>query len=64
MSSFIDPTELRDSHCKVYVEYSLKKAVKKYAEEHDMTFSDAGRRLWINALNSECESKKAKRTTK
>ena len=59
MSSFIDPTEKRDVHCKVYCEYSLKKAILQYSYDHDMTFSEAGRKLWIDALNSQQANKEA-----
>lgn len=46
----IDPTEKRDQHCKIYVERSVKKEIDKYATLHGYTFSEAGRKLMIDAL--------------
>jgi hypothetical protein len=43
-------TELRTEHCKTYVEPTLKKAIQDYATREDISFSEAGRRLWIRAL--------------
>lgn len=48
----IDPTEHKDRHCKVYIEESLYKAIKKYQNDNYIySFSEAGRRLWLQALN-------------
>jgi len=46
----IDPTEKRDQHCKIYVERSVKKEIDNYATLHGYTFSEAGRKLLIDAL--------------
>ena len=46
----ITPTEHRDAHCKVYVEPSMKAEIQKFANEKGMTFSEAGRKLWLEAL--------------
>lgn len=46
----IDPTEKRDQHCKIYVERSVKKEIDKYATIHGYSFSEAGRKLLIDAL--------------
>lgn len=48
----ITPTEHRDAHCKVYVEPSMKAEIQKFANEKGMTFSEAGRKLWLHALDS------------
>lgn len=48
----IDPTEKRDQHCKIYVERSIKKEIDKYAMTHGYSFSEAGRKLLIDALQS------------
>lgn len=49
----IDPTEKRDQHCKIYVEKSVKRAIDKYAITRGYSFSEAGRRLLIDALESK-----------
>lgn len=46
----IDPTEKRDQHCKIYVEKSMKKEIDKYATLHGYSFSEAGRKLLLEAL--------------
>jgi hypothetical protein len=47
----IDPTEHKDRHCKVYIEESLYKAIKDYQYKNGIySFSEAGRRLWLKAL--------------
>jgi hypothetical protein len=46
----IEPTEKRDQHCKIYVERSVKKEIDKYATLHGYSFSEAGRKLLIDAL--------------
>jgi hypothetical protein len=46
----IDPTEKRDQHCKIYVERSVKKEIDKYAMIHGYSFSEAGRKLLMDAL--------------
>ena len=46
------PTELRDAHCKVYVEKTIKEEIQRFANERGMTFSEAGRKLWLEALDS------------
>jgi hypothetical protein len=46
----IDPTEKRDQHCKVYLEKSLKREVDRYAMLHGYSFSEAGRKLLLEAL--------------
>ena len=48
----INPIEKRDQHCKIYVEESLKKRVDDFAMKNHMSFSEAGRKLWVIALNS------------
>ena len=52
--------ELRSEHCKIYAEPSLKKAVQDYADENRVTFSEAGRRLWVYALNLKNQKKETK----
>lgn len=47
----IIPTEKRDQHCKIYVEKSLKDEIDKYAIKHHYSFSEAGRKLLIYALD-------------
>jgi hypothetical protein len=49
----VEPTELRDAHCKVYVEKTVKAEIQKFANEKGMTFSEAGRRLWLEALKAK-----------
>ncbi len=49
----IDPTEKRDRHCKIYVEFSVKKAIDRYAMMRGYSFSEAGRKLLIEALESK-----------
>lgn len=46
----IDPTEKRDQHCKIYVEKSLKREIDRYATLNGYSFSEAGRKLLIDAL--------------
>jgi hypothetical protein len=46
----IDPKQLRDQHCKIYVEKSLKKEIDQYASRHHISFSEAGRNLIIYAI--------------
>ena len=48
----INPTEKRDQHCKIYVEQSLKNYVDKYALKRRISFSEAGRELWIIGLKT------------
>ena len=47
----IEPTEKRDQHCKIYTEKSLKSEIDTYATKRGLSFSEAGRRLIIYALN-------------
>lgn len=42
--------EARSEHCKVYAEPTLKSKIQKYADRKGMTFSEAGRELWLDAL--------------
>ncbi len=49
----IDPTEKRDQHCKIYVEYSVKREIDRYAMKYGYSFSEAGRKLLIDALESK-----------
>jgi hypothetical protein len=42
--------EHRNAHCKIYVEPSVKKAIENYAIREGLTFSEAGRALWLSAL--------------
>lgn len=47
----MEPTELRSEHAKSYVEPSLKRRITKYQTQHGLvSFSDAGRELWLIAL--------------
>lgn len=49
-----DPLELRDQHGKAYIEKSLKKRIQKYQHAKGfLSFSDAGRELWIKQLETE-----------
>lgn len=49
----IDPTETKSVHCKIYVEPSLDKAIKKFQLENDIfSFSEAGRDLLIKGLKA------------
>lgn len=41
--------ELRSEHCKIYVEPTIKKAIEKFASREGLTFSEAGRVLWLNS---------------
>lgn len=45
--------ENRSAHCKVYVEPSLKKIIQKYAKMNGLTFSEAGRELWLDAIRDK-----------
>lgn len=47
----IEPTEKRDQHCKIYTEKSLKSEIDTYATKRGLSFSEAGRKLIIYALN-------------
>lgn len=53
----IIPTEKRDQHCKIYVEKSLKQEIDRYATQGDYSFSEAGRKLLIYALDAVQEGK-------
>ena len=46
----IPPTEKRDQHCKIYVERTVKKEIQDYANRMGYSFSEAGRKLLIYAL--------------
>lgn len=47
----IEPTELRSEHAKSYIEKSLKARIFEYQRQRGLlTFSDAGRELWLIAL--------------
>ena len=46
----IDPTEKRDQHCKIYVERTVKKEIDAYATKNGYSFSEAGRKLLLDAL--------------
>lgn len=47
----IDPTAPKDTHCKVYTEKSIADAIKKFQIQQGLnSFSEAGRKLWIMAL--------------
>lgn len=46
----IPPTEKRDQHCKIYVERTVKKEIDDYADRNGYSFSEAGRKLLIDAL--------------
>lgn len=49
----IDPTAPKDTHCKIYVERQLQNAVKQFQIREGLnSFSEAGRKLWIIALES------------
>lgn len=53
--------ETRSEHCKIYIEPSLKGAIKEYQEKHHIeSFSEAGRRLWLAGLQAEKESAQVK----
>ena len=43
-------TEPKSEHCKVYIEQSLKAIIQKYADARGITFSAAGRKLWLEAV--------------
>ena len=46
------PVEVRSEHCKIYVEPTIKKEIERFQKErHIDSFSEAGRRLWIMALD-------------
>lgn len=45
--------ENRSSHCKIYVEPSLKKIIQQYAKNNGLTFSEAGRELWLDAIRDK-----------
>lgn len=53
----IEPTEKRDQHCKIYTEKSLKKEIDAYATKRGLSFSEAGRKLIIYALEQVSEGK-------
>jgi hypothetical protein len=42
--------EQRNAHCKVYIEPTVKKAIQEFADREGMTFSEAGRELWLDAM--------------
>lgn len=42
--------ENKSAHCKVYLEPSLKETIQNFAKNNRMTFSEAGRELWLIAL--------------
>ena len=53
----IEPTEKRDQHCKIYTDKSLKKEIDAYATKRGLSFSEAGRKLIIYALEQVSEGK-------
>jgi hypothetical protein len=42
--------EPKSAHCKVYVEPTVKDWIQKYADQQGMTFSEAGRELWLDSI--------------
>lgn len=47
--------EPRSEHCKTYVEKTLKKAITNFAIREGLTFSEAGRELWLNSPELQYE---------
>ena len=48
----IDPQELKDTHNKIYTEKSVHQAIKNFQYENKLeSFSEAGRLLWLIALD-------------
>ena len=49
--------EPRSAHCKVYVEPTVKAEIQKFADREGLTFSEAGRELWLSSLHRMKEVK-------
>ena len=45
--------EPKSAHCKIYVEPGLKQWIQDYADEKGMTFSEAGRDLWLDSIKTK-----------